>query len=57
MKKILLVLIILGSVLVVAGAMFKILHYAGSDVLLLTGIACSAAAFIGFGMNQTKTKG
>lgn len=56
MKKILVVLMILGSVLVIAGAMFKILHYAGSDVLLLAGIVCSAVSLIGFTFNTTKTK-
>jgi hypothetical protein len=56
MKKIVIVLLILGSVLVMLGAMLKILHYEASDVLLLTGILCSAIAFVGMAWSAKKVK-
>ncbi len=35
-----------GSVLVVAGAFFKIMHYSGSAMLMMIGLLASAAGLL-----------
>lgn len=46
MKKIASILFILASILVIVGAFFKIMHYAGSAEIMMTGFLTAAAAFI-----------
>jgi hypothetical protein len=37
---------IMGSLLVVAGAFFKIMHYTGSAMLMMIGFLATAAGFV-----------
>lgn len=37
---------IIGSVIVVVGAFFKVMHYAGSAMLMMIGFLAMAAGFI-----------
>lgn len=41
-------LLFVGFLLVMAGALFKIMHWPGADVFLLAGLGCEAAGAVAF---------
>lgn len=55
MKKSPVVLLTLGAVLSITGALFKTLHYPYSDVLLAVALTCTGVAIIQIIINSRKT--
>lgn len=47
---------IMGSVLVVVGAFFKIMHYSGSAMLMMIGLLASAAGLLFMALTTRKKK-
>lgn len=46
----------MGSVLVVVGAFFKIMHYSGSAMLMMIGLLASAAGLLFMALTTRKKK-
>jgi hypothetical protein len=58
MKTLASILGIIGSMFVVAGAFFKIMHYAGSAMLMMIGFLATAVGFtMMFTANKKSRKG
>lgn len=56
MKTLSIILWIIGSFLVVAGAFFKIMHYVGSVMLMTTGFIFAGAGLLSLVIISNKTK-